>query len=134
MAQEILYEAIKTRWDATTALTSAVGILYLGEAPEPASKSRPFAVLTPSDDSRSSGGFSANYYQEVFEFHVVGDNLVDLKAVNDSIQTAFQDQEQNISATGLGIINIQKVGGSFIEGEYAFESVQQYKCEYRIAR
>ncbi len=138
---EKLYEAIKTKFDADgTLVSSPFAALYLSSPSDADLASMPYCVLLPDEVRRVERMFNGDEQRmEAVSFHIIGQTLATLGGYDDLVETAFQDCESDLNgdsglqAAGITVQDMHKIAGRHEEGEYAWESVQQYEIIYTKA-
>ena len=124
------YAVIKTRFDADNTLVSSPFVgLYMGEAPD--SEDYPFCVLVPAEETKQSGSFASNYFEENFEFHVADRTQELVEAHGDLVEAAFRDCETALSVTGLTVVRLALTARRSMQvEENLWEEVLEYTADY----
>jgi len=130
---EKLYEALKAVFDADSNLSTAFGVLYEGEPPDPTDKPMPLCTLVTGEDSKEERDFGGtSFWEEVIVFRILAETLEETNAYDGYLRAVFDNKEADITVTGLTIMDIHKIGGEHIELEYGEQIDQRYQISYYI--
>lgn len=131
---EILYEAIKARFDGDAALVTLVTELYTHEAPDPDEVGLPLCVLVPVEGSRIVRTFNGTeHWTERLAFETHATTLPVVRQIHDLIEPRFVDQETNVTPAGLTLLDISIIGDRFADTEFGQVGVQEFLFQYTKA-
>lgn len=128
------YAVIKTRFDNTATLVSSpFSQLFMGNAPD--SATYPFCVVVPAEETKESGSFGSNFFEENFAFHIADRTQELVEAHGDLVEAAFRDCETNLSVTGLTVVRLHLAArrSQQVEDDL-WEEVLEYTAEYAKSR